>query len=517
MRRPSWSTIFVFAVIAVLLVAINARPGFPDPDSFYHAKIALMIRDHGFIQTFPWLQETVLRDQYVDAHLGYHVVLIPFVTLFDPLVGMKVSAVVFGLIAFYALYRFLRSIGSPYPEWITLAAAMSTEFLHRMSLPRAPSLSVALLILGVWAMLNARNKIVFFVAVAFVWYYHGWPVFLSACLCLMAAELFVRKIAPRASAFPLLTIVAMVGIGIVVGHAANPYFPANISFSVLDIFKIGIAGGPNIPVGSEWSRPDLVRIFVSNLPVVTAFLAAIALFFSARRSNALELTGHHIRAALTLTFLSLFFLVFTLKSIRYVEYLIPSIMMATGVILAMAKPFLDNQIIQVKADLGRQRWIGRFSTQTKVVAGAIGITIIAVVGMREVHYATVKKDVFSQENYQGSADWLKRNLKQGDIVFNTAWDSSMIYFYLDDGRYQLVGLDPRFMYDANKDRYKTWSDLSRGNDTDLTKIRSVFHSSAVLIDKRNPLPISQNLDASDSYVKAYEDEWAQIYILKTAI
>lgn len=517
MRRPSWSTIFVFAVIAVLLVVINARPAFPDPDSFYHAKMALMIRDHGFIHQFPWLQETVLRDNYVDPHLLYHVILIPFVTLFDPLVGMKVSAVLFGMLAFFALYRFLRSVESPYPEWLTLAAAFSFDFLHRMSLPRAPSLSVVLLIVGVWALLKSRHKTVFAVAVAFVWYYHGWPVFFAALLCFLAADLLARKLFPgHGGAGTGKTALALV-LGLVVGHVANPYFPSNVSFSVLDIFKIGVAGGPDISVGAEWSRPEWIPFVLSNVPVVTAFLASVALFLSARRAKALGLTAANARAALATVFLALFFFAFTLKSVRYVEYLIPFVLIATGAILATMGPFLSRQVAQLKADAGRLRWLVRYKSQAVVVASVIGLVSVAVVGAREIRYSTHGKDVFSEAHYLGSASWMERNLEPGAIVFNAQWDSSTIYFYLDDARYQLVGLDPRFMYDASKERYQTWFDLSNGLDPDVAKVQSVFHASAVLIDRSHPWKIVGNLESSGLYDKAYEDAWTQIYVPKPTL
>ena len=117
--------ILVFAAIAAMLIVIEARPQFPDPDSFYHAKMALIVRDQGFIHQLPWLQYTVLATDYVDYHLGYHLLLVPFVTLFDPLVGMKVSAGLFGLIAFYALYRFLKWMKAPHPEILVGLAVLS--------------------------------------------------------------------------------------------------------------------------------------------------------------------------------------------------------------------------------------------------------------------------------------------------------------------------------------------------------------------------------------------------------
>ena len=86
----------IFSISFVVLLVLQAAPVFADPDSFYHAKMALLIRDQGVIHTFPWLDLTVLGQHYTDQHFLYHVLLIPFVTWFPPLVGLKLATVFFG-------------------------------------------------------------------------------------------------------------------------------------------------------------------------------------------------------------------------------------------------------------------------------------------------------------------------------------------------------------------------------------------------------------------------------------
>ncbi len=517
MRRPSWSTIFVFAVIAIMLIAINARPAFPDPDSFYHAKMALMIRDHGFIHQFPWLQETVLRDNYVDPHLLYHVVLIPFVTIFDPLVGMKVSAVVFGLLAFFALYRLLRDMKSPHPEWITLAAAFSFDFLHRMSMPRAPSLSVAMLVLAVWAMYRGRWKTLFAVTVGFVWLYHGWAVIVAAYGCVAAGALVAKFRGQADAEFPVWKLGLAVAAGIAVGIVANPYFPENVRFSYDTIVNIGIRETTSISVGAEWSSPNWALLFFWNLPAIQVFLLSAAIFFLARKRGELDVGHPGARMAIAMVLLMLFFWVFAFRSIRYTEYLIPFVVIAAGSTLAMAGKYLRGESVRLRRDLDGVFSRARGSPRAAAAIGIIVAALAVLVTVRGINYSVSKEARFKEAHYAGSADWVRENVPPGATVFNALWDSSMIYFYLDDTHYYLVGLDPRFMYDKDAGRYDDWFDIQAGRNPEVDRVVSEFRASAVLIDKRMIGGFVRNLDASPNFEKAYEDEWVMVYVPKKPV
>lgn len=505
MQRPKWSVILVFLAVATLLAFIRLQPSFPDPDSFYHAKLALMIRDGGFPHAFPWLQETVLRDEFVDAHWLYHVILIPFVTVFDPMIGMRVSSVLFGTLAFYALYRFLKSVGSPYPEWLTLVAALSFDFLQRMSMPKAGALAVAMILFAAWAMLRARPRTVFFAAVAFVWLYHGWPVLLVAFACLVAGDLVARRLVPTADTFPYAKTGIALVLGLIAGNVVNPYFPTNVAFAVTDIFNIAITGGADIPVGSEWYPQPWLTMFQNDMLAFCLLGLSVFLLVPAGASRLFDLTFAKARTVFFFLFLMSVFAGFTFRSVRFMEYLIPFLLLTAGVLLTVVGPFIKKEA-------------GAFDAVVKNPPATLKALLIVVClalgsfATRGVSYAVSETGYFSASQYQGSATWLRENLVPGAIVFNQAWDSSLMYFYLDDSHYFLVGLDPRFAYDADKDRYQTWFDLQDGKDADMSKIETVFHASAVLVDLRIKTDFTKNLDASGLYEKKYEDEWTQVYL-----
>lgn len=517
MRRPSWSVIAIFSVIAVMIAAINARPAFPDPDSFYHAKMALIIRDQGFIHEFPWMQETALREEYVDPHLLYHVILIPFVTIFDPLVGMKVSAAVFGLLAFYALYRFLRSMEAPYPEWIVLASAFSFDFLHRMSLPRAPSLSVAMLILAIWAMTRGRWKTLFAVTTAFVWLYYGWAVIVAAYGCVAAGALIARFRRAEEPGFPIFKLGFALVAGIAVGLVVNPYFPENVLFSYESILNFGVKGTTSISVGAEWSAPNWPLMLFWNFPVIQTMLVSVAMLWLARKKGEIDTAPRKVRTALAMSLLMAFFLFFALRSIRYTEYLIPFVAIAAGSLLALVGPFLARETKRLRHDLAGA--LVRIRKHPRIAACALlAIAMLfPLITIRGINYSAKKDGVFTKARYEGSAEWVRANVPPGATVFNNLWDSSMIYFYLDDSHYYLIGLDPRFMHDKSAERYQDWMSLIMGGNPDVERVVSEFNASAVWIDRRVDGAFVANLDASPSFEKAYEDEWAIVFVPKKSL
>src|SRR5437660_10110472 len=77
-----------------------------DYDGYYHIKWSRLIWDNlragHFPPAFPWLPLTTLNPKnYVDHHLLYHIILIPFTWFRDLQTGAKVSAVLFAILAVF--------------------------------------------------------------------------------------------------------------------------------------------------------------------------------------------------------------------------------------------------------------------------------------------------------------------------------------------------------------------------------------------------------------------------------
>ena len=95
---------------------------------------------------FKALPLTTLNERdYVDHHYLFHLLLIPF-TYGDMRIGAKLAAAVFSSIGIAALFALLVAYRVPYRWlWLMPLVASSEPFLYRMSMTRAPSLSLAML------------------------------------------------------------------------------------------------------------------------------------------------------------------------------------------------------------------------------------------------------------------------------------------------------------------------------------------------------------------------------------
>ena len=63
----------------------------PGTDGYYHAKIAYVMREVGFLKNFQWAHLSLWREQFSDKEFLFHVYLIPFTFFKDLMFGAKVG------------------------------------------------------------------------------------------------------------------------------------------------------------------------------------------------------------------------------------------------------------------------------------------------------------------------------------------------------------------------------------------------------------------------------------------
>ena len=185
---------FIFALGFIVFLYLLIPPGILCPDSFYHTKMALMIKDQGLIQDFPWTQFTTYKDLFVDHHFVYHLFLIPFLSLptpdnldtfsaeLDPLIKAKLGTAFFAALVFLFIYWLCRRLKIKLPFVWTLSGFLVSYFILRLSLIRAPALSLILLILGFYFILKKKYLGLFFVCFFYVWTHGTWPLILIVAI-----------------------------------------------------------------------------------------------------------------------------------------------------------------------------------------------------------------------------------------------------------------------------------------------------------------------------------------------
>ncbi|MEK7516217.1 MAG: hypothetical protein AAB562_01325 [Patescibacteria group bacterium] len=535
-RHNALAALLVFLAALLLYLPLQLHPSFADPDSFYHAKSALLLRDRGFIHEFPWLRFTILNDPFVDHHLGYHLVLIPFVTVFPPLFGMKAAALLFAAGAVATFFFLLRRLQIPAALLWTTVVATAQPFIFRANIARAPALAEILLFLGFLALFEGRTLFLFLTTLIFVWSYNAWPVLFAALFAVILGELLVAAggtgrravvsvLTRRIATFGAMSAAAAMGLII------NPYFPENLAFSWLHIVGIGLRNYQDtIGVGAEW-YPYAFLDLVKDAPlpflalVFSGVLFAIGVRAGEFREAEVERRFTHIFTALILAG---GFFVLTLKSRRNVEFLIPSMTLLSATVSAFV--FGSDSLRTTQEALRRTPLL---------LAGAASFTVLlAVIGGQGITAA--RRDLiggYPWSRYERAAGYLRVTLPEGATVITSDWDDFPSLFYWNDRSTYVIGLDPTYMYLYDRDLYRAWVDLTQGRlapsrspsrpvgtgslappagggmggSGDLVSvIRDRFHASAVLID--NDHEAMRNLFATDHrFERWYEDDEAAIY------
>ena len=453
MLRQSLRTAILFlGLSALFFLVLRDSPAFPDPDSFYHAKMAVLIRDQGIVREFPWLQATVLKETYVDHHFLYHVLLIPFVSVFDPLKGIKIATALFAAGALTMLYAILRTLRVRMAgAWLFLALS-SANFVYRLNLAKAPGISVFFLLLGVWLIIkitHARTKhqsiilhsSFLILNFLYVWLYSAWPFLLTLCVLMVC----VARLAQGTWNWRLLLACAT---GIAAGLLFNPYFPDNLRFALWQIVEIGLKNyHAALNVGTEW-HPFSPRALVAvNFAPLIATLFDFALFAVVWKRVGISNMRHRKNSTFviwaTVAIMTILLTIATLKARRMIEYLVPFQVIAAALGIPMWLGMLGFSRTSWR-ELIPRTW----SWFTIFIASAwVALALVLVTVTRNWVFMVARlRSGFESSSFAPPATWLRAHTPAGSVVFLSDWGQFPVYFYFNDHNYYLDGLDPTFTY-----------------------------------------------------------------------
>ncbi|MFA6410033.1 MAG: hypothetical protein WCW26_00445 [Candidatus Buchananbacteria bacterium] len=504
--KPIWSYLLLLIITVSFFAYLANSPTLADPDSFYHAKMALVLAQRGAITEFPWLSATSLKYSFIDHHFLYHLLLIPFVSLFPPLIGLKIATVIFASLAILTIFWFLRRLQVRGAFWYVLFLLTVNPFIFRLNLAKAQALAILMLFVILYLLFHYRYLGLVLACCFYVWLYGGWPITLVLLAVFILANwlwqyqqkgwLGIRlkqgKSKPIRQNFYL-------GLAIVSGLAAglffSPYFPKNFDFYWQQSFKIAVINYQYlINVGGEWYPYAINDLIIAAFPFFgLLILALLAFLITLKKQSA---------GAWFFLILSLLFLALTLKSRRYVEYFIPVALCFSAVSL---NAFWLSQKTKMEKLRPKSFWVL--------------IPVFLILGFSPIFARDFKDLILNNRNgfglnkFQAPAEWLKQNSAPGDIVFHSDWDEFPILFYYNDINYYLVGLDPTFMYSYDRDLYQRWSELTTGKTKDemYQTIKEVFGSRYVFVDFNQNADFDKNLSENFYFKKVFENSEARIY------
>ncbi|PIV90358.1 hypothetical protein COW46_03730 [Candidatus Gracilibacteria bacterium CG17_big_fil_post_rev_8_21_14_2_50_48_13] len=564
-----WEPVWVALVFYTLHAWVQfSTPFFADTnDSFYHAKMGALMGEKGILQEFPWLFFTSLHDQFVNHHLLFHIILWPFTvmgnwahtlgltTLPGMIFGPKVLITMSITALFVMAYVMLRKEGIRFAwGWLLLLLCVPYDFFFRMHMIRAQSLSLFVLLLGLYAIWQKKYLLLGILSFAYVWLYGGFfflPIFVITYL--VAQYVQEKELDLR----PLWWSLG----GVILGFLLNPYFPKNIDFLYRQIFETGL--GYQINVGGEWKPYDTWYLFQMGVVTFALQIGAITwALLKGLKQNA---------RSITLLVLSFFFLILMWKSKRFVEYWPFFAVLSSAFLL---KEYLAEMYINRVRVLNTflvvftlyavvALYTGKLAVPTVhrlsvwmspaltgfLVAGLVFASLVGLIYSymtvsqqkpplrklaHEVLMGTliallpiyalggmdaVKRDIAPQTAYiQGAQDIMrcitdKGNAKPGDIVFTDDWDIFPLFFFYNHLTYYIVGLDPVFMDAWNRPLYKEFAAITMGTDRDdlYRKITGDFQAKFVVADKDHAA-LRSNVEATAGFTKLCDNGTFTAYI-----
>lgn len=493
--KKRWFSFFVplllFLSFAVCMAFVQfASPDLPDNDGYYHIKMAYIMRTEGVKPKFPWLPLTILNEaEFYDHHFLFHIALIPF-TFGDLRLGAKWAAVIFASLAFLSIwYLFYRQHIPLAWLWALALLAISEAFLYRMSITRAQSLSLAILVLGLTWMLEGKYLRLAGLAFIYVWLYDAFPLLPAmAGLYLISSILTENRFEYR----PFLFIAAGTALGMLI----NPYFPDNLTFTWRHIAP-KLTHATSVSVGNEWYPYDTGQLLKNSFPALFAFCSGVL---------ALGLAGRKMNVQTGTTLLAAFlFGLMLFQARRFVEYFPPFALIFAA--FAWTPLLSDSDFVFLPAL--KLPLAGNTQHQVLLLslASAILLTLPSTLTATQSHI----RDSKPFNLYEGAAEWLANHTQAGERVFQTDWDDFPRLFYFNTHNTYLVGLDPTYLQLYDKELYDLWVLITRGKVSRPSQfIANQFKADYVQSDLKHNAFLRQAAQ-DDGLREVYRDDQAVLF------
>ena len=441
-----------------------------DYDGYYHIKWARLIWDNlragHFPPAFPWLPLTTLNPKnYVDHHLLYHIILIPFSWFRDLQTGAKVSSILFASLAVFSCYWLIVRYEIRYRLiWLVALLACSAPFLYRMNMTKAPPFAIIFLMLGTYFLFEKKHWPLLPLAFVFA---ETYDMFVLLLIAVVIWTVVIGWTEERFEWQPLAFVVS----GSILGLVINPYFPHNLYLFYEHARVKIVAGSFATKVGQEWYPYDTHEFVINCYVALAAMLTGyIAFDFSDRKRTQRPLYFLILSTALLLMMarwkrfaeyfppVAILFAAFTLENFwrgRAVFTKLPEF------VLEDLQPFLDRQETATAKEERQQR------KNWEMIKAVLAAIILGAALFANVYRTS--KDIHEsdpRDHYAKGAFWMRANVPAGELVFNTDWDDFPRLFYYDPTHVYTSGLDPTYLLDKNAELSKLYDRITTGGEED---------------------------------------------------
>jgi hypothetical protein len=528
-----------------------------DYDAYYHFRWSQMLwegmRTGHFPPAFNALPLTTLNPKdYVDHHLLFHVLQIPFTWFRDFQTGAKIGTWLFACLAVFSCYWLIVRNRISYPlVWLVAVIGSAAPFLYRMNMGKAMSVSIVLLVLGIHFLFERKYLRLLPLAFVFALTYDLVFLLWAAAFFWLVVTAWQERALNREVAWAFAACVLVLA-GTALGFVVNPYFPHNLQLLYEHLVIKVKSGDFSTNVGQEW-YPYTTWEFLGNCGV--ALVAMVAGYVAFRGASKKE----QARAFFFLLFATALMLV-NARWRRFAEYFPPFAVLFAAfaveplVARARARFITDRESLapdeaateetpteeaadpaaadaDAPASTGRKRardYVLTPSGKLKLLGATeaerarawefvIVCTAFVMLSAATVWYARVTAQdiagMAAPDSYRGGMEWLSKNAQPGELIFNTDWDDFPKLFFYNPNFAYVSGLDPTYLLDRDKKLSDLYAKITIGrdlNDDEIANLGPLIRDNFCYGDgehKRCPRYTFSDHDHKDFYNDALDSGW----------
>ena len=526
-------------------------------DSFLYAGLAEITGQQGFLKEFPWLNATIMRENFTGLHFLFYSLLTPLTYLVGLFLAAKIGISLFFAAMNTVFYFLLKQFNLKYPFfWWLLFLAASPMFLYRMSFIKPFSLSIALVLLAFYAIVKNKNLLLLVVSFLAVWTH---PSFLL--IPAIAFLYLVIRIIPPSEVPPLTKGVKGIFrdgflifqsllyslLGIILGLIINPFFPNNLT-----LFN-AYSGGPSFYSIAEWQPIAMAKI-IGDAPILIILFAFFACYYfiAPLLKNNLALIVKKENIPILLSFsIALTMFIATAMSNRFVDYYVPFMVLFValageyclknychGIMKSIKNchpelvsgSVVCNHKFQDKSKriLTHDRFRNKFGMTTFIIFLAVAILLTAA-SINNLRFVSQRANnsAAETEKIKNAAEWLKENTPANSIVFNANWGDFPKLFFYNTHNYYVAGLDPKFLYQESPEKYWLYEHIIKGeicdqktcpvpesSDKMYNIIKYQFNANYIFISDVSKYPELVNvLEPDERFERVYEENEIEIWEL----
>lgn len=305
--------------LILLVAAIQFAIPYPlDDDTAYHFSVARLIRKHGILYSFPWTRFSWQFNHYADKEFFFHLLFVPF-TGFGYETASRIVGTLGGASILSVVYLILRAERVRHALLWSGMPLGTVMFLYRFCQVRPHLFSIALALVLIWAYCRRMPLLLVSVALLYPLFYVAfWQIPL---LLVVAAEGGRLVAGERIRWQPFFLVAAGLTAGIALHPNSSNLLQMNWIHMTDILFGNAWGNHQEFNMGEEF-EPFTVTGWIKDMAVPSlAMVLAVVSGWRARRDNSLL-------PAFMLAMI--FFLLLTLRSNRFLEYLVPFAIMSVA-------------------------------------------------------------------------------------------------------------------------------------------------------------------------------------------